>query len=224
MLIIAFFLAACSAKGVTTDSETTTTTETTTATDGTTETGSVMCVLPKDEALSGASATIVIRNESSEVRYVQPPSQFASFTIEIEGKNVLWDSEDTFGNRCNSYQCDWGFSDGDGRGLILPPGASYEFTWNGGVWRDEAIDESCEAELNCTNKPTFCEVRRPSGDVEYKVSVALAETCPLDQQETCDACTEGACEINIYEPGGLPVWKTVEASGTFPGGVEIVLQ
>jgi hypothetical protein len=221
-------VAACTAS----DSDAGTTTNasgTTTDTSGTTmdETDGEACVLPESDMPGNATATVTIRNDSAEVAYVLPKSPFGcdytKFQIDIDGATVLWDHPGVYPATCGPESCDYGCSDGGDQGLIINPGASIELSWNGGIWVTEQLSAACTAEIDCLDNPmTQCQVRQVYEDVDYTVRVQLAEACPGEEPE-CMSCAAGVCEIFVYEPSSYDTWKSFEATGTFPAGVEVVI-
>ncbi|KIG17303.1 hypothetical protein DB30_03486 [Enhygromyxa salina] len=191
-----------------------------------TETEGAACMLPENDTPTASTATITIRNDSAEVAYLLPKSEFGcnygKYQIDIEGQNVFHDHPGAYPFACDANLCDYGCSDGGDMGLVINPGASTELTWNGAVWQRETLSDACITELDCVNAATECDVRKIYESVDYTVRIQLSETCPGVEDE-CVACDSDVCELFVYEPSGFPTWKSFEASGTFPEGVEIVI-
>ena len=192
-------------------------------TDTDTETGGE-CVLPQDDDSIHATATITIRNDASEPRYVLPKSQFncnyPKLQIDIDGANVLWDHPGAYPQACNGDLCNWGCSDGGSMGLMINPGATATVEWNGAVWASEPVSEFC-ADLSCGGFIEQCDARRAYESVDYVARVLLSEQCP--NLPECEACDQDVCEIFVYEPSAIETWNSIEAAATFPAGAEIVL-
>ena len=197
----------------------------TTATATATDTDGEACELPGDATPSGETALITIRNERDAAIFVMPYSSFTcnygKVEIDVGGAPVLWDHAGTYAYACSADLCDWGCSDGGTTGFIINPGAEAQVEWNGALWTDTALSETCKAELGCVNDPgDTCEVRTlVEGD--YTVRVNLSATCPVEDE--CMACTDGVCEVFFYEPSAGEISESFEVSATFPAGAEVVI-
>ena len=197
-------------------------------TDAQTETDGVeVCEPPLSDEPGPSMATITIRNDAEEPRFIAPWSPFAcnyaKLEILVDGASVHWDHERAYPQACDD--CWWGCSDGGDMGLVINPGATAEVRWNGAAWTTTPLSEACALEACAEDPswlPTNCEVLRNLEAVEYVARVHVFDTCPDGVSEDACACDEDVCEIFFYEPGMGE--HTAEAGATFPNGATIVLQ
>jgi hypothetical protein len=202
-----------------------------TETETETEPGEV-CDPPVDDEPGPAMATITIRNDTEEPRFITPWSPFtcnyAKLEILIDGESVHWDHSRVFNYGCDA--CGWGCSDGGDMGLIINPGATAEVLWNGAAWTMTDLSEACALEV-CEQDPHWrasnglpseCEVLRNLDAVEYVARVQVYDACPLGAGGEACACDQDVCEVFFYEPGVGDY--TAEATATFPDGATIVLE
>lgn len=187
------------------------------------------CSWPEDDAPAGDPATITIRNDGTTPAFVlpfaSPVCNYSKIAIDIDGEEVAWDRSGIYMPRCSAPQdlCFYGCSDGGDQGYLLAPGASVDIDWNRYLWSDESVSMACASELECPNDVSSCYARRPAGDVAYQVRAQIMDTCP-GEPDACTGCTDGVCEVFVYEPGTFTPDRTVTASGTLPDGVTVIIE
>ncbi|GEM_PF-5396575 len=198
--------------------------DTDTGTDTGTETSSEPCEPPQGDAVPEDEATITIRNESGEQRYlVQTPGQCThqTFEIDVGGQAMVVDGGGTNPIPCDDSICEWYCDQGMPTAFVLNPGATMNLAWNGATWERESLSPACIDTMDCVvGSAEECDVRSAHGGAMYTARIHLTGTCPGDISE-CEGCVEDICSF----PGSIADsdLEAVESSATFPDGVEFVL-
>lgn len=186
-------------------------------------TGSLECVPPADDALSGATTTITIRNDAAEPRFVVAAGDCGKDTLEVlvDGELVVHDHDGVVVTVC--AQCQNQCGNGSTPGLIINPGQTADVDWNGGFWTPTERSQACALEAceDEPNPPTSCQVLQAMDEgINYTARVHVLDTCPFGDAEAC-GCDEDVCAYNVKSP---TTDDMVEATAVFPTGASIVLE
>lgn len=139
----------------------------------------------EDEAASTDDITITLRNDTTQILYVDGGEGCTPmpWQLERDGNARKWrralcefSCEDVIAGDCTcDSEC------GSGSVLVLPPGESHSVTWDRSIYVDEDLSLDCPAE-GC---PTQCDRRTVAADASYSVVASASAVCIPD---------DGACE------------------------------
>ena len=172
------------------------------------------CTDEVDADLPGDEVKVTLRNDSNAPIFVFTGEgcDYLPFTMKHSGHDVKW-SRATCEWSCEQVldECACGADCAAATLIRIEPGASFDITWDLGLYVTKDLSLDCPAE-GC---PTTCYRRAVASDGDYQLTASAGTACAGDP--TACTCSGGAdaCQLAAELDGASTL--TAQATLTLPG-------